>query len=439
MPTIIVIDVSLSMTRPVPIADSTDTITRQQLGVQGLGVLLNHLHSHSRLEFVALIAFSSLYDVLCPFTRDFDLLRSKLNNLEEFDKTCLEVALHGVNSLVLDEWGTGTPCQVILVTDGSVGMGPTGLGACLAGGSGSPLPFSFPGSLSVMCLASPEEPGVAQTMPMYHRLVELAGGQGTLYMPEGPLSPKSVIGMFQRLAETQFSSFQGTLTCGNLSSSIVLSPIPQPYSNPLEVDSPKRSISPILEVCGFLDVADVGSPMVVSRHLVLPVYTGKAPEASNVGLKMDPDSDEESNNQDEGRMPSFCVLLHGALKVENMVALCLLGEDWYGMIYSWADTKKKSNIMLSIFQPGVNVIPWLGSLNNLGVLPPKEVSEGLPVKPLEKRSYAQNYVVWIRQAGLQSDIQKILRHARKLPDKTQQFYKVLCKLNLQFFFLYLNS
>lgn len=109
-----------------------------------------------------------------------------------------------------------------------------------------------------------------------------------------------------------------------------------------------------------------------------------------------------------------------------MVALCVLGESWYGIIYSWADTKKKSNIMLSVFPPGLNVIPWLGPLDCLGVPHPKlqPPPEPLPVKPLEKRSYAQNHVSWIRHAGLQSDIQKILRHAKKLPDKTQQFYKV---------------
>lgn len=50
--------------------------------------------------------------------------------------------------------------------------------------------------------------------------------------------------------------------------------------------------------------------------------------------------------------------------------------------------------------------------------------ESFPVRPAEKRSYSQNCVVWIRQAGLQSDIQKILRHARKLPEKIQHFYKV---------------
>jgi hypothetical protein len=37
----------------------------------------------------------------------------------------------------------------------------------------------------------------------------------------------------------------------------------------------KRSISDTIEVCGFIDVADVGSPMAISRHLVLPNPTGK--------------------------------------------------------------------------------------------------------------------------------------------------------------------
>lgn len=147
-------------------------------------------------------------------------------------------------------------------------------------------------------------------------------------------------------------------------------------------------------------------------------------------MKVEVDSEDESV-VDEGRIPSFCVLLHGALKVENMAALCLLAEDWFGFVYSWADSKKKSNLMLTILEPGSNVVPWLGDLNRLGSLDDFhsvnkdiEIEPSFPVRPLEKRSYSQNCVVWIRQAGLQSDIQKILRHARKLPEKTQQFYKV---------------
>ena len=35
------------------------------------------------------------------------------------------------------------------------------------------------------------------------------------------------------------------------------------------------------------------------------------------------------------------------------MALCQVGETWYGILYSWADSKKKSNLMLSIFVPGM--------------------------------------------------------------------------------------
>jgi len=50
------------------------------------------------------------------------------------------------------------------------------------------------------------------------------------------------------------------------------------------------------------------------------------------------------------------------------------------------------------------------------------------VRPSDKKSYSQANTVWIRRAGLQSDIQKILRHSRKIPEKTQQFYKELNRL-----------
>lgn len=35
-----------------------------------------------------------------------------------------------------------------------------------------------------------------------------------------------------------------------------------------------------------------------------------------------------------------------------MGAICSVGENWFGLLYSWADSKKKSNLMLSIFEPG---------------------------------------------------------------------------------------
>lgn len=160
------------------------------------------------------------------------------------------------------------------------------------------------------------------------------------------------------------------------------------------------------------------------------------PQMSNITLKTEGlDSQSEGEDNDEGKIASFCVLLHGALKVENMVALVMIGDDWFGYIYSHADCKKKSNLMLTVLPPGSDVVPWLGDLNNLGSVDFMDTGEtvpSFPVRPSDKRSYSQNCVVWIRQIGLQSDIQKILRHARKLPDKTQQFYKVRIKNDVYF-------
>lgn len=83
-------------------------------------------------------------------------------------------------------------------------------------------------------------------------------------------------------------------------------------------------MSDLIEVCGFIPVSDVGSPMAISRHLILP-----APINSKDGGQMKQDSGHEDENFDEGTTPSFCVLLHGALKVEDMAALVTLGDNWY--------------------------------------------------------------------------------------------------------------
>ena len=56
--------------------------------------------------------YSSMYEVLGSFTRDFDQLKSRLASLAEYDKSCVETALLGVNAVVAEEWGSGTACQV---------------------------------------------------------------------------------------------------------------------------------------------------------------------------------------------------------------------------------------------------------------------------------------------------------------------------------------
>lgn len=55
------------------------------------------------------------------------------------------------------------------------------------------------------------------------------------------------------------------------------------------------------------------------------------------------------------------------------------------------------------------------------------------MKTSDKRSYNQSQLVWIKESGLQADIQKILRQARKMPEKIPSFYKVITAQVLKYF------
>lgn len=442
MPTVIVLDTSLSMCRPVPMADVPEPFYFRNLAVHGLTHFLDYMNGNFKLEFAALMSFNSNRDALVPFTRDFDSIKVAIMNLEYYDRARLKTALEGVQSLIMEEWGAGVPCQVLLVTDGLLGIEVEILKSDIenyyaATEKGTEdfnflLPFPFPCKLHVACIASSTDPSLQNSLPIYQKLIEINGDGGQVFVPEGQLNFKSIQTMFTKIADLYYKPFHGILHCGHLTSNISLSPPPEPFCKTYDFDTVKAEMSTDIVICGFISIADVSSPPSHSRHLVLPIQTCKEePKLPVIKVENPEVTDDDSANED-GKQPSFCVLLHGSLKVEGMVALCHLGGDWYGMLYSWADSKKKSNLMLSAFEPGPDIIPWLGNFKNLGPIdtnsPPSDSNNPFPIKPPEKRSYAQNCVVWIKQSGLQADIQKILRHARKLPEKTQNFYKELNRL-----------
>lgn len=70
------------------------------------------------------------------------------------------------------------------------------------------------------------DPSLQIGLPLYQRLVDLAGGDSIVLVPESPLNKYSVAACFQKLAEANYVSFQGYLKCGHLVSRILLSPAP---------------------------------------------------------------------------------------------------------------------------------------------------------------------------------------------------------------------
>lgn len=84
----------------------------------------------------------------------------------------------------------------------------------------------------------------------------------------------------------------------------------QPCTSLVDFDLKTTQVSNVIEICGFVDNADIGTPAAISRHLVLPIISN-----TETSLQTKIEDDEETSH-DDGKVPSFCVLLHGALKVK---------------------------------------------------------------------------------------------------------------------------
>lgn len=404
---------------PIELTSTGEELELRHLAANGVNYLLDQIEMNCKLEHVALLLVSSLCELGCPFTRDMDQVRAKLLATSCEDKTSLEVGLQGFVSLIQEEWGSNVPVTLIIVTDGGLGYGPYSLKSFVeVGPTELKLPILFPLSISVVCLAEANS-GFYDSNSSKHcyealfTKLGLGTNQGSYHGVEGTISVKSTEILFKEVADLHYKQWLGKLEMGkDMTSKIQLCPPPKPFRRTKEFEVVNRDLNTTLSVKGFVSLTDVSSPPVYSRHLILPVSQGK------------------ENKEEDAKTPNMCVFIHGALKVENMCGIVQVGEEWYGILYSWSDSKKKSSLMLSIFEPGLWAVPWLGSLNRLG--PASDLNQTLqspfPVKSDRKPSYSSSPVVWIKQSGIQSDIQKVLRHARKLPDKTAQFYKELNRL-----------
>lgn len=66
MPTVLLLDVSLSMSRPVPSSETTESHSRHTIASIAINTFLDYLSVHAKLEYVTLVAFSSSYEGNVP-------------------------------------------------------------------------------------------------------------------------------------------------------------------------------------------------------------------------------------------------------------------------------------------------------------------------------------------------------------------------------------
>jgi len=441
MPTLILIDSSLSMLRPANRPPNSsernsesrtsesesrenDALELMDLAKWGIDLLLGHIEKVYKMEHVAILSYGCQCDLVCPFTRDISELRAKITTIDSSDASNPIAGLKGVANYVTESWQNSANTNVIIVTDGGVGLGKKSLKHFLENklllDREIQLPLLFPGTLNVILVNHLEE--VQNDISSYEKLIELSGLPGqvlvpTVTQPGSQLTRNCVEKCVQTVIDTHFKPFIGKLTMGDeFNCPVTLCPPPVKFKKVKEFEKVEAEIEEVLDIKGFLTLADVASPPVVSRHLILPFMP-------NVPY------DEDS------RTANLCVLLHGALKTSSLCALVQVAangsRNWFGILFSHADSKKKFCLMLALFEPGNEPVPWLGNLLRLGPLDDLNATsqEPFPVKLLgHKPSYSSSPVVWIRQASLQSDIQKVLRHARKMPEKTPHFYKELNRI-----------
>lgn len=124
--------------------------------------------------------------------------------------------------------------QVVLITDGNSGVGMGSLRHSLAtmndreaASDKFPLPFPFSCKLHIMVVGSSSDPTLQAALPMYQRLIDMCSPGGGLYVPDNPLSLKSMHSMFLRLAESHFTPKKAVLKCGELKCNVQLFPAPE--------------------------------------------------------------------------------------------------------------------------------------------------------------------------------------------------------------------
>jgi len=464
MPTVILLDASLSMLRPVEnglssnkngtnrnksnngniegaaFGENESALNTNSSGIElmnlakwGIDKLLTHFEQSYKLEQIAVLTFSSQCDLVVPFTRDIPEVRAKVTLVDGNDTTNISAGFGGVVTYVKEQWGDSVPINCVLVTDGGQFCDDT-YEESLLSNLDSIFPFSFGGSLSVLCINHIDNHAfVKRFKSVNENLIQRSGLEGDVFMirENSDLNRTSVEDMFQRLIDLRYHPYCGTLSFGReLSSTVTLCPPPAPFKEVRDFETIEAKVSNQLVIKGMLSMSDVASPPVVSRHLILA-------HDSKTSNSMD-----SQDNDILARQPSLCVFLHGAMKAEGLCALVQVAEaqnagnssaNWFGIIFSYADTKKKSTLMLALLEPGDTPVPWMDNLRSLGPMDEltntSETTNHFPVKASSHRpSYSSSPVVWIKHASLHSDIQKILRHARKLPEKSLHFYKELNRL-----------
>ncbi|EFO22187.2 hypothetical protein LOAG_06297 [Loa loa] len=126
-------------------------------------------------------------------------------------------------------------------------------------------------------------------------------------------------------------------------------------------------------------------------------------------------------------------LMCSALRLEESVAICRLNKNLYGALYHISAKEEDpsvSRLAIASFPPGPMPVSWLPrftTLSSQSVVDVENEEQLFCIRNdgLSRPSYSSiQRTCWYEVHGLQSDMQKIARLLKKIPDRTFLFYSV---------------
>ncbi|CAG0916065.1 unnamed protein product [Notodromas monacha] len=319
-----------------------------------------------------------------------------------------------------------------------------------------PLAFPFPFELHFITLCEGNDRSCLVGRAVIDKILDWNLKSGSRFSVQPSSGFQGMRAAVEKLCSGAIPIYKADLRCGTLSERVTLFPMPD------------KEMSRNLAIIGFLNLTDIGSPALSNRFVMYPLPPEKdavlrtkgRKSAKKIRLSLDDALDDDI---DDAKTPSLCVLLHAALRVANVTAIVRFDSYKFGMLFPSPTDARRRKLLLSVFLAGPKPVKEFGGPKDSPMSPDArdagELQEDggslmdidddddeddailedddetcdllLPSSNVKTRpSYAANagYHVWTDDVSLESDLMKIIRTARKLPEKTSVFFRELNRI-----------
>ena len=461
MPTIVLLDVSASLSQAVSLSDKS--ITRQEVLQSGVLHFLKGLQTSHPHEHVCIAGVGSSAETLVPFTTDNQKLVQGLYDLTVDESAVRPDLKAGMDLLAELRASTrGEALQVLFVGEGSLGC------------SVNPMHVKLHGHTRIHAIAIGSQKSDA--LEPLRSLVQRHDGR--FIRVNFPAEVKLVKDAVDRLAQQYFSAWAGTLLLGQLSVAVRLSPDPSIHLGTMHHPTRLETLQLSTELCivGFVKNTNLRCPPIVSRHAVAlsdslvtppqrlelscavpksyfssipassrsdsssPVVNKDGPKGTDHAALGTPPISKPASidgiDSSDGQQPSWVDLLATELTEQQASAVIELDEGWFGYLSTTADGYSGSGVsadgvlVLSVLAPP---LPWrdikigakrgVSSIDEQGesplTLPLLAISEQT-APSYSKRAKGQSYSTLTLQCEhLKNEFQRLQRQFRLLPGAKQ--------------------